>query len=316
MKQIFILPIFLATSFVVFAQSNSQVSVNFPVRNFNWFMNEPGKTPLVKFVELSNRMRIEYVEQGDEAATPVIFLHGLSDSWRSYELVLPHLPSSIHSYFITQRGHGGSGKPQQGYRPADFAGDVALFMKQLKIESAIIVGHSMGATIAQRFALDYPEKTNGLVLIGSFATFDNKSFNEFKEYVNMLTDPVDPAFATEFQKSTIVKPVPKENFDVFVMESLKLPAHVWKAVVNELSIGNFSTELKKIQKPVLLIWGDKDSFVPVSDQHFMNAAMTNSKLVIYKETGHAVHWEEPLQFSEDLKDFIMTIRANSIHRIL
>ena len=48
-----------------------------------------------------------------------------------------------------------------------FAEDLAEFMDALEIDSAVVVGHSMGSLIAQRFALDYPERTLGLVLIGS-----------------------------------------------------------------------------------------------------------------------------------------------------
>src|SRR5215204_1095600 len=51
----------------------------------------------VKSITLPGRVMLEYVEQGDAAGIPVIFLHGLTDSWHSFELVLPHLPSSVHA---------------------------------------------------------------------------------------------------------------------------------------------------------------------------------------------------------------------------
>ena len=49
-------------------------------------------------------------------ACPVIFLHGVSDSWRSFEHVLPLLPPTIRALAITARGHGDSSRPSSGYR--------------------------------------------------------------------------------------------------------------------------------------------------------------------------------------------------------
>jgi pimeloyl-ACP methyl ester carboxylesterase len=54
--------------------------------------------PVVKSVQLPGRVRLEYVEQGDPAGVPVVMLHGLTDSWHSFEPVLPHLPESIHAF--------------------------------------------------------------------------------------------------------------------------------------------------------------------------------------------------------------------------
>lgn len=62
---------------------------------------------------------------GGRSGTPVIALHGVTDSWRSFEPVLPCLPSELRVIALTQRGHGASDKPAGGYRTADFAADVA-----------------------------------------------------------------------------------------------------------------------------------------------------------------------------------------------
>ena len=57
-----------------------------------------------KFVSLSTGVRIEYVEQGKADGVPVIFLHGVTDSWRSFERVLPLRPPNIHAFALSQRG--------------------------------------------------------------------------------------------------------------------------------------------------------------------------------------------------------------------
>jgi non-heme chloroperoxidase len=77
-----------------------------------------------KSVELPNRVKLSYVEQGDPSGVPVLFLHGVTDSWHSFELVLPHLPASIHAFALSQRGHGEADRrPETGYQPQDFAAE-------------------------------------------------------------------------------------------------------------------------------------------------------------------------------------------------
>ena len=79
-------------------------------------------------LNLATGVTLEYVERGDPDGTPVIFLHGVTDSWRSFEHVLPHLPPSIRAIAITQRGHGDSSRPDAGYAYGDFAADVAALL--------------------------------------------------------------------------------------------------------------------------------------------------------------------------------------------
>ena len=84
----------------------------------------------------AHRGRLPYVEQGDPAGVPVVLLHGGTDSWRSFEPVLPYLPGSIHAFALTLRGHGDASRPAAGYRPRDFAADVAAFLDSQGLESA------------------------------------------------------------------------------------------------------------------------------------------------------------------------------------
>jgi non-heme chloroperoxidase len=120
----------------------------------------------VTSVALPTGVTLPFVEQGDPAGVPVVLLHGGTDSWRSFEPVLPYLPSSIRAFALTQRGHGDASRPASGYHPRDFSADVAAFLDSQGLESAVIAGHSMGSTVALRFALDYPERTRGLVPMG------------------------------------------------------------------------------------------------------------------------------------------------------
>ena len=56
--------------------------------------------------------------------------------------------------------------------------------------------------------------------------------------------------------------------------------------------------------PVLLIWGDRDSFVPRRDQHALQAGFPDARLEVYAEVGHAVHWEDPARVAADVLTFL------------
>ena len=71
----------------------------------------PASGITVSQVALANGVTLEYAERGPRDARPVIMLHGVTDSWRSFEPLMPHLPAGVRVLAMTQRGHGGSSRP-------------------------------------------------------------------------------------------------------------------------------------------------------------------------------------------------------------
>ena len=169
-------------------------------------------------------IELPYVEQGDATGVPVVMLHGVTDSWRSFEHVLPHLPDDIRAIAVTQRGHGDAPRPESGYLIEDLAGDAVDLLDELGIERAIILGHSMGSWVAQRIAIDHPERVIGTVLAGSFSGRPglDPAMQAFAAEMMAVRDPVTDKVARDFQESTIVSPLPEGQMDEFVLESLDL----------------------------------------------------------------------------------------------
>ncbi|HYF30251.1 MAG TPA: alpha/beta hydrolase [Chitinophagaceae bacterium] len=259
----------------------------------------------VQSIQLSTGVSLQYAEKGNANGIPVILLHGYTDSWHSFETTLPFLPERMHVFALSQRGHGDSDKPGGNYHPKDFAADIADFIKKKNLGQVVIVGHSMGGVIAQQFAITYPKLTRALVVISSdIAMNNNPGMPEFHEEVKKLRDPISPEFADGFQSSTVFKPVDPAFHKIAVRESLKMPAHVWKQVAEGFLSVDFRKEIAGIQKPVLILWGDKDGICSRAGQQLMSQTIWNSRLIIYEETGHALHWEQPERFANDLVKFI------------
>jgi non-heme chloroperoxidase len=256
-------------------------------------------------MQVSKAVKLDFVRAGWRSGVPVLLLHGYTDSRRSYDRVLVHMSRSLNAVAVSQRGHGDSERPLDGYDPADFAADLIRLMDQLSIPQAVIIGHSMGGTVAQKFAIDYPLRTLGLVLVGSFYTLrDHAVVKDFWDStVSRLSDPIDPAVIRDFQQSTLAGPVPEAFFETIVSESSKVPAHVWKAALYAMINADLRKDLRRIQEPTRLIWGDRDAFASRSEQQALLDAIPNSRLTVYKGVGHSPHWEDPDRFVSDVLQF-------------
>ena len=107
-------------------------------------------------------------------------------------------------------------------------------------------------------------------------------------------------FARDFQVSTAFQPLAPEFLQGVVKESVKLPVHVWREVMAEMLAPEADVQLKKIKTPTLILWGDKESIFPRSEQDLLVSALQNSVLKVYADTGHALHWERPERVAVDL----------------
>jgi non-heme chloroperoxidase len=259
-----------------------------------------------QFVTLSTGVRMEYAEHGAADGVPVVFLHGVTDSWHSFERVLPLLPATIHAFAVSQRGHGDSSRPASGYRFADMSEDLLAFLDAMSLPTAVIVGHSMGASVAQRFVSDHPDRVSALVLMGSFSTYDELTSFVASDIVP-LTDPIAPAFAREWQLSTLARDIPPDYLDTVVSETLKVPARVWREAFDGfLATPDSTGELTKVSVPVLIVWGDRDTYARRTAQDRLLEVIPGVRFITYEGHGHALHWEDPGRFANDLVAFVTT----------
>jgi len=263
-----------------------------------------------KSVALAHGVVLPYVEHGPATGTPVIFLHGVTDSWRSFEQMLPHLPPTMRAIAVTQRGHGDASRPDS-YRYTDLAGDVTAFMDALQIPSAVLVGHSMGSLVATRTAIDQPSRVRGLVLLGGMPTIKGHPAVQelWDTALASMRDPVDAAFVRAFQESTVATPIPAPRMDTYVAESLKVPARVWRALFTTFLTDDFAADLSRITAPTLVVSGGKDTFSRQQERDGFLAAIRGAVASDYPELGHAMHWERPAAIASDIARFVSRLPA-------
>jgi pimeloyl-ACP methyl ester carboxylesterase len=261
----------------------------------------------VRRIEVRPGLRLEYAARGSGPA--VVFLHGYTDSWRSFEPVLERMPGDVRSLALTQRGHGDSDRPPSGYRIEDFAADVASFLDAAGIPDATVVGHSMGSLVAQEVAHRRPERVSSLVLVASATSLDNPVVRELAAGIRALRDPVPRDFVHAFQSSTVHRPIPGDLLDRAVSESLKVPARVWREALEGQLEYRTGDRLAGRTAPTRIVWGDRDEIFPRAEQDRLRGAIPGSDVLVYEETGHAVHWEQPQRFVDDLLAFLSSPAA-------
>ena len=260
-------------------------------------------------VKLKSGITLHVVTQGDPAGPKVVLLHGVGDSWHSWDLVLPSLPAKYRVHAVTLRGHGLSDKPATGFSRKDMAQDISDLIAEQDMKDVCLVGHSLGSFVAQEVAqndADAGRRITRLVLVGSGPGGPRKEEtpSELSQMFASIKDPVPEAFARDFQAGTAWKPLPPLFLETMIGEVLRVPARVWNELGRDFGGSEPGPRLARIKAKTLLVWGDKDAMLTRADQDGLLAGIAGSRLIVYPDTGHALHWEEPQRFARDLLQFL------------
>ena len=262
------------------------------------------ETDRIRFgwISLATGVKLHYAERGEKAGSPVVFLHGYVDSWRSFAEVMEALPREYRAVGLDLRGHGESDKPQCCYAMEDFVQDLLLFMDELKLDKANLIGHSMGSFIAQLFAASFPGRVGRLILISSAPSLADKApLREIKPRIDALRDPIKRNFAAKFQASSDA--VSADFMEMIVSETMKVPAHVWQSAFSGILQVNHRRILRDITAPTLILWGNQDQVFTRPDQEALLSAIADSRLEEF-DAGHSFHWEKPKETAEALAKFL------------
>jgi len=256
--------------------------------------------------------RLRMIDSGTGGGTPVVFIHGIGASLYSWRHTLPPVVSAGYRVVaFDNRGFGFSEQPAHGYRNADYVRLVVALLDSLGISSAVLVGHSMGGTIAADVALTYPDRVRGLVLIdaagygvrwpgvikiarwpfiGAVATsFRGRWFTE-----RILRSTfADPTKVSETDVDQYYAPVPQPGF-----------GRALRGVLREFRFDSLGGRLARVHAPTLVLWGTADRWIPVRDGARFARELPRSEFVVIERSGHNVHEESPDRVNPLLLDFL------------
>lgn len=243
-------------------------------------------------------------ERGDpHGAPPVLLVHSWTASRRSFAALLPLLAAQQHVLAADLRGHGDADKPSAGYDLGALAADVIALLDALDLPRAVLLGASSGGYVAQQVAVDAPDRVAGLVLAG--APRDLRGRPPFADELELLSDPVDPAWVRRFQSGfTDLDRLPSWYVDLMVEDSLRLPAAVWLATLDGLNTSRPPTEAGAVTAPALVISGGRDELLGRGQAAALVEAIPGAEWIEYPDAGHLVLEEEPARLAADVTSFV------------
>lgn len=259
-----------------------------------------------------------YVRRGSDH--PLLLIAGAGFSGWFWNKVLPGLSESYNPIVPDPRGTGRSDMPGGPYSVETLATDMACFLDRMRVRGAFVVGHALGAYVAQWLAIHRPELVGKLVLAaGSTGGPDAvPAFPDAWDVVrNREGDTVDEAIR-EIEASTAPGFVERRPDVVQELLGFRLsdavPPEVYEAQVaaeEEMlnAVEGFETRLAQIQAPVLILAAEHDRIVPPANAERLAAHIPNAKTVILPDAGHLFPIEIPEATVQALADFLSASKS-------
>ncbi len=260
-------------------------------------------------VQLSNSIMLNYVERGNPAGTPVIFLHGFPFSHKMWEPQMKALPNNVRAISYDIRGHGESQVADGQYTIEFFVDDLIALLDHLVIDKAVVCGLSMGGYIALRAYERHPDRIQALVLADTKSSADG---NEAKvgraaAMIAVKRDGV-PAFAESFVKKVFATETFSKNAHAVTFIKDLIRGNTILGISGTLLAMAARTDtthvLPSIDVPTLILVGEEDALTPPADSEAMHAKIKGSELVRIPGAAHMSNLENESAFNEALLAFL------------
>jgi pimeloyl-ACP methyl ester carboxylesterase len=254
---------------------------------------------------------------------PLLLLHGIGDSSQTWSRVMPLLASRYTVIAPDLLGHGLSDKPRADYAISAYACGMRDLLAVLDIDSATIVGHSLGGGVAMQFAYQFPERCDRLVVVGSGGVgrevhpLLRMAAGPGAEVVMPLATAAPVRWAVR-KSSGFLRRLPVKSLgadtDYIIsrydglassrsrsafLRTLRAGVDVRGQVITMLDRCYLAAGL-----PALIVWGTADPVIPVRHALVAHEAMPGSQLELFEGAGHFPHRDDPSRFASVLHDFI------------
>jgi len=244
------------------------------------------------------------IERGGNG-TPLVLTHGLGDDLHFWDPVAASLAAQHDLIRWDVRGFGASDKPPGPYSAALFAADLAALLDALALPRVHLAGISMGGVIAQRFALDYPDRLRSLILVSTSSEIAEKGAANWRR----LADTIDArgfgtgardasrGFSASFAaRSPAVVAAAGE-------QTARNAPHAYAAAARAMSDYRWTDELARVRVPALVLQGLADQLTPPGGSVKLSRALPAARLLMFEDTGHCLPIEQPERFSAALLGF-------------
>jgi pimeloyl-ACP methyl ester carboxylesterase len=267
-----------------------------------------------KFIPVMG-MDVHYRDEGNKNdSVPLVLVHGTSSSLHTWDSIVPALTDKKRVIRFDLPAFGLTGPSMdRDYSIAFYNKFIDSLLVKLGVKQYAIAGNSLGGSIAWNQALTYPDKVKQLILVnaGGYPKKNEKGNIGFK----LASMPVIGDVLVKFTPRALIRKSIEDVYsdkskvnDVMVQRyyDLLLREGNRQATLDIFKQRKFggSEEIKSIQTPTLIIWGEDDQLIDVSNAYLFEKDIRNSQLVIIPKTGHVPMEENSKAFLQALTKFI------------
>jgi len=250
----------------------------------------------------TSRGVIHFVRTG--TGPPIVLLHGLGSSHRSFDLVVPRLSKKRQVLAVDLLGHGNSDREARDFSGTAQAEALVQVMTEMRLDRAVLVGHALGGRVAVRAAASIPERVEKLVLIAA----------------GSHGPPVSPFFRLGFvweALGLLGRPARKRLVARLCGESAVDPDGVatytaWKTLGRAFRQNSSPEALSEMDELVdsylehttFVIWGSDDRVSPVGEARILFQHKRNVRLVQVAGGSHTLHEDQPDIVADLILEFL------------
>lgn len=257
--------------------------------------------------------RIRYDVAGRADGTPVLMIQGLGVDARGWALQKPRFSRTHRWITLDNRGVGGSDAPEGPYDLEVMAADAVAVLDAVGVESAHIVGASMGGVIAQIIGVRYPERVRSLTLACTACRHHPWRIELLEEWAHDVGAHGMRALIGDEGLTWLIGGRLQRRFGVFIniLGRLVLQTKPEAFVAQVRAILAMSDamreELVGLRTPTLVITGTQDSLTPVGDAEELHECIAGSRLVLLSGAAHGLMAETPNAFNRAVLDFLADV---------
>jgi pimeloyl-ACP methyl ester carboxylesterase len=207
-------------------------------------------------------------------------------------------------------GCGRSPKSRDGYTIDRWADELAELLDHLAIAAVVVVGHSLGSMIAQRFAAKYRSRTRALVLAGGEAELGHEGKKILTERAQLIEAQGLTAAADQWLNGVLSAATREANPALAgLLRGIFLANddHTYAQHCLALRDGDVRADHAHIDCPTILLVGDQDPVTPLSWQQQIAAEIAGSRIRIIPNTAHMTMLESPAVFNTALLEFLAAL---------
>lgn len=259
--------------------------------------------------------RFAYEAAGDADAMPLIFLHGIGGAARAWRQQLATFGSQFRAIAWDMPGYGGSA-PLTSVSITALAEALQQFIEQTGATRPILVGHSIGGMVVQKWLVQFPRLARAVVLAQTSPAFGKADGDWQKSFIAARLGPLDRGETMKSLAPSLVKELVGDDPDPKGMELARecmasVPEASYRAMMLALIGFDQRSTLKDISVPTLLLSGSRDNNAPAPMMAKTATYIAAADYVELAGVGHLANLERPDAFNEALGRFLNSLATKA-----